>query len=63
VRLQRRACVLALALTGLGTWAQAPDTDVPVVVTPDRVITGDAPDKPIGREKVSRLSLWTVPGR
>jgi hypothetical protein len=30
---------------------------------PDRVITVDAPDKPIGREKVSRLYLWTVPAR
>jgi SAM-dependent methyltransferase len=30
---------------------------------PDRVITVDAPDKPIGREKLSRLYLWTVPAR
>ena len=30
---------------------------------PDRVISVDAPDKPIGREKVSRLYLWTVPAR
>ena len=30
---------------------------------PDRVVTVDAPDKPIGREKVSRLYLWTVPAR
>jgi SAM-dependent methyltransferase len=30
---------------------------------PERVITVDAPDKPIGREKVSRLYLWTVPAR
>ena len=30
---------------------------------PDRVITVDAPDKPIGREKQSRLHLWTVPAR
>ena len=30
---------------------------------PDRVITVDAPDKPIGRDKVSRLYLWTVPAR
>ena len=27
------------------------------------VITVDAPDKPIGRDKVSRLYLWTVPAR
>ncbi len=30
---------------------------------PDRVITVDVPDKPIGREKSSRLFLWTVPAR
>jgi SAM-dependent methyltransferase len=30
---------------------------------PDRVVTVEAPDKPIGREKVSRLYLWTVPAR
>ena len=30
---------------------------------PDRVVTVDAPDKPIGREKRSRLYLWTVPAR
>jgi len=30
---------------------------------PDRVITVDVPDKPIGREKRSRLYLWTVPAR
>jgi SAM-dependent methyltransferase len=30
---------------------------------PDRVITVEAPNKPIGREKVSRLYLWTVPAR
>ena len=30
---------------------------------PDRVVAVDAPDKPIGREKVSRLYLWTVPAR
>ena len=28
---------------------------------PDRVVTVDVPDKPIGREKRSRLYLWTVP--
>jgi SAM-dependent methyltransferase len=28
---------------------------------PDRTIVVDAPDKPIGREKWSRLHLWTVP--
>jgi SAM-dependent methyltransferase len=30
---------------------------------PDRVVTVDVPDKPIGREKLSRLYLWTVPPR
>ena len=30
---------------------------------PDRTVTVDAPDKTIGREKVSRLHLWTVPAR
>jgi SAM-dependent methyltransferase len=30
---------------------------------PDRTIVVDAPDKPIGREKVSRLHLWMVPAR
>ena len=28
--------------------------------TPERTITVDAPDKPIGREKKSRLHLWIV---
>jgi hypothetical protein len=27
---------------------------------PDRTVTVDAPDKPIGREKVSKLHLWIV---
>ena len=30
---------------------------------PDRTVTVDAPDKPIGREKVSKLHLWIVPPR
>jgi SAM-dependent methyltransferase len=30
---------------------------------PDRVVTLDVPDKPYGREKLSRLYLWTVPPR
>jgi tRNA A58 N-methylase Trm61 len=30
---------------------------------PDRVVTIDVPDKPIGREKLSRIFLWTVPPR
>ena len=30
---------------------------------PDRTITVDAPDKPIGREKSSKLFLWIVPAR
>jgi SAM-dependent methyltransferase len=28
---------------------------------PDRTLTFDVPDKPVGIEKVSRLHLWTVP--
>lgn len=31
--------------------------------TPDRTRTVDAPDKPVGREKLSRLHLWVVPAR
>ena len=30
---------------------------------PDRTITLDVPDKPVGREKVSKVHLWTVPAR
>jgi len=30
---------------------------------PDKTVTVDAPDKPIGREKLSRLHLWIVPAR
>ena len=30
---------------------------------PDKTVVVDAPDKPIGREKVSRLHLWIVPAR
>jgi SAM-dependent methyltransferase len=30
---------------------------------PDRVVTVDVPDKTIGREKKSRLFLWTIPPR
>ncbi len=30
---------------------------------PDRMLTIDVPDKPYGREKVSRIYLWTVPAR
>jgi len=30
---------------------------------PDKTITVDAPDKPIGREKSSKLHLWIVPAR
>ena len=33
----------------LGDWA------------PDRTVTVDVPDKAVGREKLSRLHLWTVP--
>jgi len=30
---------------------------------PDKTITLDVPDKPIGREKLSRVHLWIVPAR
>jgi SAM-dependent methyltransferase len=30
---------------------------------PDRMITVDVPDKALGRDKFSRLYLWTVPAR
>lgn len=30
---------------------------------PDKTLTVDAPDKPIGREKFSKLYLWIVPAR
>ena len=30
---------------------------------PDRVVTIEVPDKPYGREKLSRLYLWTIPPR
>ncbi len=30
---------------------------------PDRSLTVDAPDKPVGRDKRSRLHLWVVPAR
>ena len=30
---------------------------------PDRVVTVEVPDKPYGREKLSRLYLWTIPHR
>jgi hypothetical protein len=30
---------------------------------PDKEVTVDAPDKPIGREKLSRVFLWIVPAR
>jgi len=30
---------------------------------PDRTITVEAPDKPVGRDKVSKVHLWVVPAR
>ena len=30
---------------------------------PDRSVTVDAPDKPVGRDKRSRLHLWVVPAQ
>ena len=31
--------------------------------TPDRTMTIDVPDKPLGRDKVSRIHLWIVPAQ
>ena len=59
VNLQLRPRLLALAP---GTRIVSHDWDMGDW-KPDRVITVDAPDKPIGRENVSRLYLWTVPAR
>ena len=30
---------------------------------PDKTLTIDVPDKPVGREKVSKVHLWIVPAR
>ena len=57
VNLQLRPRLLALAP---GTRIVSHDWDMGDW-QPDRTVVVDAPDKPVGREKVSRLHLWTVP--
>ena len=59
VNLQLRPRLLALPP---GTRIVSHDWDMGDWV-PERSITVDAPDKPIGREKKSTLHLWRVPAR
>lgn len=57
VNLQLRPRLLALAA---GTRIVSHDWDMGDWA-PDRTLVLDAPDKPVGREKLSRLHLWVVP--
>jgi SAM-dependent methyltransferase len=57
VNLQLRDRLLALAP---GTRIVSHDWDMGDWL-PDRTLTLDVPDKPIGREKLSRVHLWVVP--
>jgi SAM-dependent methyltransferase len=57
VNLQLRPALLALRP---GTRIVSHDWDLGDW-RPDRSLTVDAPDKPVGREKLSRLHLWVVP--
>lgn len=59
VNLQLRPSLLALKP---GTRVVSHDWDMSDW-KPDKTITVDVPDKPIGREKLSRVHLWIVPGR
>jgi SAM-dependent methyltransferase len=59
VNLQLRPRLLALAP---GTRIVSHDWDLGDWL-PERTITIDVPDKPVGREKVSRVHLWIVPVR
>ena len=59
VNLQLRPALLALRP---GTRIVSHDWDMGDW-QPDRAITVDAPDKPVGRDKRSRLHLWVVPAR
>ena len=59
VNLQLRPALLALKP---GTRLVSHDWDMGDW-KPDRSVTVDAPDKPIGREKSSRLYLWLVPAQ
>lgn len=57
VNLQLRPKLLALKA---GTRIVSHDWDMGPDWKPDRTIMVEAPDKPIGREKVSKLHLWVV---
>jgi SAM-dependent methyltransferase len=59
VNLQLRPRLLALAP---GTRIVSHDWDMGDWL-PERTLTVDVPDKPVGREKVSRIHLWVVPAR
>jgi len=59
VNLQLRPRLLALAP---GTRVVSHDWDLGDWV-PDRTVTVDVPDKKLGRDKFSRVHLWTVPAR
>lgn len=59
VNLQLRPALLALKP---GTRLVSHDWDMGDWA-PDRTITLDVPDKPVGLEKKSRVHLWTVPAR
>jgi SAM-dependent methyltransferase len=59
VNLQLRPALLALKA---GTRLVSHDWDMGEW-KPDRTVTVDVPDKPIGREKLSRLHLWVVPAQ
>ena len=59
VNLQLRPRLLALAP---GTRIVSHDWDLGDWA-PDRTLTIDVPDKAIGREKLSRVHLWTVPAQ
>lgn len=59
VNLQLRPRLLALAP---GTRIVSHDWDMGDWA-PDRTLTVDVPDKAIGREKLSRVHLWTVPAQ
>jgi hypothetical protein len=59
VNLQLRPRLLALAP---GTRIVSHDWDLGDWA-PERTLSIDRPDKPLGREKVSRVHLWTVPAR
>jgi SAM-dependent methyltransferase len=46
-----------------GTRIVSHDWDMGPDWLPERTVEVDAPDKPIGREKKSRLHLWVIPAR